>query len=62
MIYETLLLDVKILLREKTKQQRDETPVDSITSFVVVANPNLSPCPESDTPEFSLAQVDSRPW
>jgi len=47
-------------LGDQTATVSTETPVDSITTFeVVVANPNLSPCPESPTPGFSLAQVDS---
>ena len=47
-------------LGDQTATVSTETPVDSITSFdVVVANPNLDPCPESPTPGFSLAKVDS---
>jgi hypothetical protein len=47
-------------LGDQTATVSTETPVDSITTFeVVVANPNISPCPESPTPGFSLADVDS---
>jgi hypothetical protein len=59
-IPEGTILCLPKKLGDQTATVSTQTPVDSITSFeVVVANPNISPCPESPTPGFSLANVDS---
>ncbi len=59
-IPEGTILCLPKKLGDQTATISTETPVDSITSFeVVVANPNLDPCPESPIPGFSPAKVDS---